>query len=250
MSNKLFYLICLGLVLALGGFAQAEMMVNPGFEADLEGWKAWGGGSGSGAGGYFYTSAYGATVIEDGTAHGGDKYLEAVLPDEGQDGWWWNGMWVWQEYPVTEGKLYQISGWLRDGAADGAPSLIADGVSTSFEWRDAAPIGGTAGERGNEISRNTSPFDLTEEWTYVSAIEVAPAGALGVSAGFVSAAGVKYDLDDASFEQVKVDIPVPDAGFDDHVLEEGGWIYMGDAGYTGAWENLFTDSGAWVDYGY
>ena len=37
MSNKLFYLICLALVLAIGGFAQAEMMANPGFEADLTG---------------------------------------------------------------------------------------------------------------------------------------------------------------------------------------------------------------------
>ncbi|MEE8577715.1 MAG: proprotein convertase P-domain-containing protein, partial [candidate division Zixibacteria bacterium] len=200
MFKKHIVLTSFVLLVGLAGFAQAELMVNPGFEADLEGWKAWGGGSGSGAGGYFWSSAYGTTIIEDGTAHSGDKYLEAILED--QEGWWWSGMWVWQEHPVTEGKAYQISGWLRDGSADGAPSLIADGASISFEWRDAAPIGGSAGERGNELSRATHPFDLTEEWTYVSAIGIAPAGALGVSAGFVSAAGVKYDLDDASFIEI------------------------------------------------
>jgi len=56
MSNKLFYLICLALVLAIGGFAQAELLVlvNPGFEdpvlaeddytwGDVPGWTLVGG---------------------------------------------------------------------------------------------------------------------------------------------------------------------------------------------------------------
>jgi len=56
MSNKLFYLICLALVLAIGGFAQAELLVlvNPGFEdpvlaeddwtwLDVPGWTQVGG---------------------------------------------------------------------------------------------------------------------------------------------------------------------------------------------------------------
>ncbi|MHC4204018.1 MAG: hypothetical protein ACYSTT_05160 [Planctomycetota bacterium] len=45
-------------------------------------------------------------------------------------------------------------------------------------------------------------------------------------------------------------ITVPDAGFDDHVLSPGGWLYMGDASYTGAWKNLFSGEGAWIDSGY
>jgi hypothetical protein len=46
-------------------------------------------------------------------------------------------------------------------------------------------------------------------------------------------------------------ITVPDAGFDDHVLNNvGDWIYIGDGSYKGAWKNLFTGSGAWIDYGY
>ena len=45
------------------------------------------------------------------------------------------------------------------------------------------------------------------------------------------------------------DITVPDAGFDDHVLNNvGDYIYIGDAAYTGAWKS---DVGqAWIDYGY
>jgi hypothetical protein len=43
-------------------------------------------------------------------------------------------------------------------------------------------------------------------------------------------------------------IAVPDAGFDDHVLNPGGYIDIADAGYTGAWESVSVD--AWVDYGY
>jgi len=47
------------------------------------------------------------------------------------------------------------------------------------------------------------------------------------------------------------DIPVPDAGFDDHVLENvGDWIYLGDGAYTGAWQNRLPGEAAWVDYGY
>jgi len=44
-------------------------------------------------------------------------------------------------------------------------------------------------------------------------------------------------------------ITVPDAGFDDHVLDNvGDWIYVGDEAYTGAWKSAGGD--AWIDYGY
>ncbi|MHC4329664.1 MAG: hypothetical protein ACYSWW_16245, partial [Planctomycetota bacterium] len=45
------------------------------------------------------------------------------------------------------------------------------------------------------------------------------------------------------------EIPVPDAGFDDHVLNNvGDWIYVSDAAYTGTWKSAGGD--AWIDYGY
>jgi len=45
------------------------------------------------------------------------------------------------------------------------------------------------------------------------------------------------------------DITVPDAGFDDHVLNNvGDYIDIADSSYTGAWKSAGVD--AWIDYGY
>jgi len=49
-------------------------------------------------------------------------------------------------------------------------------------------------------------------------------------------------------------ITVPDAGFDDHVLAEGDWVYVGEGAYaetsdyTGPWQSAGGD--AWIDCGY
>jgi len=47
-------------------------------------------------------------------------------------------------------------------------------------------------------------------------------------------------------------ITVPDAGFDDHVLNNvGDWIYIGDSSYTGAWKSDDDPGdGAYIDYRY
>ena len=47
-------------------------------------------------------------------------------------------------------------------------------------------------------------------------------------------------------------ITVPDAGFDDHVLNNvGEYVYIGDPSYTGAWKNDYgPGDGAWIDYNY
>jgi hypothetical protein len=204
MSNKLFYLICLALVLALAGFAQAELLVNPDFESGLDSWKTWGGGSGSGAGGWFSMDDTHATVMEDGTAHGGNTYVEAGIADAGQEEVWWAVMLVFQEHPVTEGQTFQMSAWFRDGDADGAPSLIANGGMLQWEWRDAAPVGDpNTDDRGEMVERITHNFDLTEEWTNVSATEVVPPGAKGLTVIFGSTwGGINLDIDDVSFVEV------------------------------------------------
>ena len=136
MCRKLICLTSFVVVLALAGYAQAELLVNPDFEAGLEGWKTWGGGSGSGAGGWFYNSDTHATVMEGDTAHGGDKYVEVGIADMADS--WWAVSLVFQEHAVTEGQTYQSRAWFRDGDADGAPSLIANGGMLQWEWRDAA----------------------------------------------------------------------------------------------------------------
>lgn len=217
MSNKMFYPICLVLVLALAGFAQAELLVNPDFEDGLDSWSAWGGGSGSDAGGYFWDSSYHADVMEDGTAHGGDKYVAAGLPDNHTGGWWWSGMWVYQEHAVTEGKEYQISAWVRNGDR----GVVTEGLNISFEWRDKAPLSPTSpdGERGVKVDLDGDgtgdndvinyPFDLSDDWTQISATEVCPTGydIQGITVAFLASAGVNFDIDDASF--VEVEAPTP-----------------------------------------
>ena len=64
--------------------------------------------------------------------------------------------------------------------------------------------------------------------------------------------GVEFDNVTLSYvagAEPGVTIPVPDAGFDDHVLSEGGYVYIGDDSYTGAWKS-HASAGAWLDYGY
>ena len=139
-------------------------------------------------------------------------------------------MWVFQEHPVTEGKTYQISAWVRDAAdANGARSLIADGIRISWEWRDAAPVGDTdTGERGEKLPDGVinHAFDLTEEWTYVSSIEVAPTGALGLTVSFLASIGINFDIDDASFIELG---PVgnlvlnPSFEEDEAILDDPNW---------------------------
>jgi len=212
MSNKLIYPICLALVLALAGFAQAEILLNPDFEAGTDFWKTWGSGSGSGAGGYFWSSAYGATVIEDSTAQSGNSYIEVGFWPPSPP--WWGYCYAFQEHPVTEGKTYQMSGWMRDGDADGAPSLIPEGGTIVWEWRTTAPVppgDPTTGDRGDLVDIDGDGtggnsdkihyrFDLTEEWTYFSTIEVAPPGAKGLSVIFGTPTSfVNVDIDNASF---------------------------------------------------
>jgi hypothetical protein len=212
MSNKLFCLICLALVLALSGFAQAEILLNPDFEAGLDFWKTWGSGSGSGAGGWFFSSAYGATVIEDGTAQSGNAYIEIGFTPPAEP--WWGYCYAFQEHPVTEGKIYQSSAWLRDGDADGTPSLIPEGVTLTWEWRAEAPTEGPDGGRsdlldvdgdgtGGNSDKIHHRFDLTEEWTYFSTTEIAPPGAKGVTIIFgTPAAFINIDIDNASFVEL------------------------------------------------
>lgn len=136
MSKNLLCLISSVLVLALAGFAQAELLTNEDFEAGLESWGVWGSGSGSGAGGYIpWKQVFDATVHEDGTAHGGNKYVEAGFPLGATAAWSWGYLSLYQpQVPVTEGNAYQISVWVRDGDADGATSLIAGNTWIVYEW--------------------------------------------------------------------------------------------------------------------
>ncbi|MCH7558038.1 MAG: discoidin domain-containing protein [Planctomycetes bacterium] len=221
MSNKLIYPISFILVLALAGFAQAEILLNPDFEAGLDSWKTWGSGSGSGAGGYFWSSDFHANVMVDGTAQSGNTYVDIGFTPP--DVPWWGYCYAFQEHPVTEGKTYQMSAWLRDADADGAPSLIAGGGTIVWEFRVTAPVGGPdTGDRGDLLDIDGDGtggnsdkihyvFDLTEEWTYFSTTEVAPPGAKGLTVIFGTPTSfVNVDIDNASFIELGAKALYPD----------------------------------------
>ena len=221
MSNKLIYPICFALVLVLAGFAQAELLVNGDFEAGMNPWGVWGSGSGSGSGGYIgWNSNVHAAIMEDGTAHGGNNYVETGFP-LGNAGWWGLGYSNFYQagIPITAGNTYQISTWVRDGDANGATSLIADGTQILYEWYVADGVRLDAngdGDWGNDVVRYN--FDLTGEWTQISATELAPPGVMGLTAVFGTGMfNLNVDVDDAS------------------VIEGAGYLWNGSAA-DGLWD--------------
>ena len=214
MCRKLILLTSFVLVLGLAGFVQAELLTNGDFEAGTESWSTWGSGSGSGSGGYIWSSGFGhSEAIEDGTAHSGNTYINAgfEFPLEYTESWAWGYCLVFQEVAVTEGKIYKMGAWFRNGDA----GEIADGGGFNWEWRLTAPDGPT-GPRGslvdvdgdgdaNNDKIGTSRFDVTEEWTYHSDVQVAPPGANGLTAILVANANnVNFNFDDASLTEVEM----------------------------------------------
>jgi hypothetical protein len=203
MCRKLICLTSFVLVLALAGSVQAELLVNGDFEAGIEPWSSWGSGSGSGSGGYLWTGDYHVTILEDGTAHGGSKYVEVGMhiPPENTEWWGWGYAIIWQNLPVSAGNTYHASAWVRDGNADGVSSLIEGGTQIVFEWFADADtrldVNGD-GETNND-DKNFYTFDLTEEWTQISATEVVPPGATMSRVLFgTGQMRVNVDVDDTS----------------------------------------------------
>ncbi len=155
------------LVLAVAGIVQAELFVNPGFEDDLNGWSDWG----SGSGGVGWRSGNVVNVIQDGTAHSGDKHVETVWPSS--EGTEWGYTMVYQNPMVTPGEAYTFSAWVRDADSQpgGAGSIT---VKMSFEQRN---WDGVTGWRGEEVEdRVHIDFDVASDgaWHQVSHDITAP----------------------------------------------------------------------------
>ena len=161
-------LLVVGLAVCMAGIAGAELFINPGYEDDFSNWENWGMGSnGSGAGD--------ATILEDGTAHSGDKYLET--------GWDLGGTatsgfnLIFQNLLVVPGDTYTLSAWVRDGDSD--PDNPGEGTipaRLSFEhrWWDGVSSG-----RGDEVltePRIHIDFDIPSDgqWHLISATHTCP----------------------------------------------------------------------------
>ena len=106
--------------IASAGFARAELLQNPDFDAGGTSWSANGGG-----GGYFYT------------ANAANPNNEAnTIASIG----WWGGVAVWQDTgaAIQPGTDYILSARVRTGDGSGAgANLSFQDVTTGWTWLDS-----------------------------------------------------------------------------------------------------------------
>lgn len=188
-------LLVVGLAVCMAGIASAEMLSNPGFEGDFSVWSHWGSGSGSGNWGWSWSGNYWANVIDDrDVALSGDKFDESGFwIDWNYMNWWgWGYSMVWQEPDVVVGETYTMSAWVRDGWSDFYGGTIP--AQISWEWRGAEDVNNDG--RGDILDRNGNgipnenadkiytSFEVPkdESWVFISDTQVAPEGAVYVTA--------------------------------------------------------------------
>ena len=170
-------LILLFAILAMVGVAQAEMLVNGGFEASTTSdspWLSWG----SGATGGSWAAYYRTLNTGGGGAGGSSNWLD--LPVTGWSSWGWGYNVAFQgKIPdgqagisVTQGSWYKMSAWYN--------STTATSAMLGFEWCDDSGIlldvdgdGIRGGENDDKINI-MRPIVADGTWQYVEAIVQAP----------------------------------------------------------------------------
>jgi len=188
MKVKIFCLVLVLAVFAVPATTQAEILVNPGFEdtPDLYGWGGWGSGSGSGSAGYQWYSGM-PSVVTDGTAYEGDKYVETHAMNASYSSWWgwgWSCVWQADRMPCTEGTEYTLSAYVRNGAGDGpigdpedpeeGPALLR--IEFYDENGNEPDFDGDGDSTNDPDDRLTRYYDIDNEWTLISTTETCPFG--------------------------------------------------------------------------
>ena len=177
-------LLCSIIILAVAGFAYAEIIpippTNPGFEDGMTGWSTWGSGSGSGPSGYKWTSHW-AYIDTTGNGVGGsNNFMNLTTASQigyyEYTGWGYNVTWrsdAAEILPVTEGQSLTIGAWAKDLLGGGARLEIR------FEWIDwTGGHGGTGG--GGTIPITAFQFPITADWAYYEVTQQAPGGVIGL----------------------------------------------------------------------
>jgi len=219
-------LLVVGLAVCMAGIASADMLSNTSFEEDMTDWLDWGSGSGSGTAGYLWTSANWADIMEDGTAHTGDKYVNTgfIMPAGYKESWAWGYSLIYRDVPIIAGNTYIISAWVRFADADGAEDVFTEGTGINFEWRTTKVLTGGGrpavhdvngdGERNND-DKVFVRWDLPKdgEWMYIEAAEVAPEGADVLTPCIVvNAMDISLDIDDIHLRTNRAYDPTPADG--------------------------------------
>lgn len=202
--------IVVALVLGLGCIVQAELIANGGFEdngGSFDGWSKWSGGSGDGTGGSFWIGDIATVnVVQDGTAHSGDTYVEqGIAFDNDMSGWGWGVSLIFQDKAVVTGETYTFSAMVRDGdSVPGVGGTIPAALTFEQRWDDGSGAGRPPevdldGDGAND--RINFVFDIVSdgEWHEISGTHTFPDGVNFVT-GVVSTwtRNTNLDIDDVS----------------------------------------------------
>lgn len=182
-------------VLAIAGYAHAEMLVNPNMDdpCDMAGWSAWGSGSGSGWNGWGAINSWNGgvwwNVINDPCeAHSDGKYIEmGTYLSTGHSSWWgwgWVAMWQSEHMAITENQEVTASAYVRNGAGysglqDGAALLKMEwywvdpcGVHVMADIDGSDPCNGI----GDKYDMPITYYPVTDDWSLITMTETVPAG--------------------------------------------------------------------------
>lgn len=200
-------LLVVGLAVCMVGVGKAELFDNPGFEDGFSGWDDWG----SGSGGVGWRSSNWVNVIEDGTAHSGDGYVEHLW--DLSVGTTWGYSMVYQNPLVVPGDTYTFSAWVRDGWADPAnPGAGTIPVRLTFEQRWYEGVGWRGEETGPRMHFDF-PIPQDGQWHFVSATHTAPLTVNQFTAiVMIDGQGFALDVDDVSLMPNNAHEPQPGDG--------------------------------------
>lgn len=144
----------LSAILAIGIFAQANLLLNPGFEEGdtgqvgsvaIPGWNSWGNNG-------WHNNDAGAVI------------------DTKSMKFWWDGVGMWQNFPATAGRPYVFGVQVIDASRDTSPSNWD--LQIEAEFYDAA----NAVLSARVIGYFDSTLQPNDTWVEIGGTEIAPEG--------------------------------------------------------------------------
>jgi len=149
----------------------------------------------------------------------------------------------------TEDYVYQI---LDETFIEGATYTLSVWVGQAWDGYGTSWALYFTGEDYTDNLIEASGDAPVGSWEQVSVVYTATLADAGKKIGIKLKGDAYLGLDEVTLSYLDPPaqgVIIPDAGFDDHVLDNpGDYIYIGDDDYTGSWQS---DSGyAWIDYLY
>lgn len=170
MNIRMSLFACIVVCVALGGAAQAEMIINGDFEAGISGWGSWGSGSGSGPSGYLWTNHW-AFIEPSGGSDGGQFMNCTTAAQIGYLEWWgWGYNVIWREaleevIPVTPGETVAMGAWYKDLSGNGGGAIL------KFEWLDENMV---KDQDGGLVPSFEIVVNPTTDWAYYEETQTVP----------------------------------------------------------------------------